>query len=92
MKKTIIAQLSIQESKTEEFLNLAHIMVKSSNAEKGCLTYKLMQNTHLLNDYMFFEEYENIEAVNTHNSSAHFNSFLNAVKPLLNKEPIIEIF
>ena len=92
MKKTIIAQLSIQESKTKDFYSLAQVMIKKSNAEKGCLTYKLMQNINLPNDYVFFEEYENIEAVNAHNSSAHFKTFLNAVTPLLNKEPIIEVF
>lgn len=92
MKKTIIAQLSIQESKTKDFIRLAQVMIKRSNAETGCITYKLMHNINEPNDYMFFEEYENIEAVNAHNSSEHFKTFLNAVSPLLNKEPLIDVF
>jgi quinol monooxygenase YgiN len=68
MEKVIIAQLSIQQSKIDAFLSLAKIMVNTSASENGCITYKF-----------FYEKYESKEAVEVHNSSEHFNSFITAV-------------
>ncbi|MDD7916047.1 putative quinol monooxygenase [Polaribacter ponticola] len=92
MEKTIIAQLSIQEGKTEDFLKLAEIMVNNSIEENGCLKYRLLKEVDKENDFLIYEKYENEEAVENHNSSEHFKGFLNAVMPLLTKEPIIEVF
>lgn len=92
MKKTIIVQLNIQTSKTDAFLELAKIMVKTSKKENGCLTYKLLKSIDDENEFFFYEKYENDKAVTTHNSSKHFKDFITSVMPLLTKEPIIEQF
>lgn len=92
MEKTIIAQLCIQGAKTEDFLKLVKIMVKKSLAENGCLTYKLLKEVNKENEFFIYEKYENAKAVEKHNSSEHFKSFINAVMPLLTKEPTIENF
>lgn len=92
MKKTIIVQLSIKETKKTEFLNLAEIMVNKSISENGCLTYKLLKETGKENNFFVYEEYEDEIAIKKHNLSEHFKSFQNSVLPLLTKEPIIEIF
>ncbi len=92
MEKTIIAQLTIQEGKTEDFLKLAEIMVNKSLAENGCLTYKLLKEVDKENDFFIYEKYENEKAIENHNSSQHFKGFINAVMPLLTKEPTIENF
>lgn len=92
MKKTIIAHLSIKVAKTDDFLKLAEIMVNQSIAENGCLTYKLLKEVNKENDFYIYEKYENEKAVENHNSSEHFKSFINAVMPLLTKEPTIENF
>lgn len=92
MEKTVIAQLSIQITKTEDFLKLAEIMVNESIAENGCLTYKLLKEVDKENDFFIYEKYENEKSVENHNSSEHFKSLINAVMPLLIKEPTIENF
>lgn len=92
MKKTIIVQLSIQEAKTEQFLQLANSMITKSNSENGCIIYKLLSEVDKENSFLIYEKYENEKAVETHNSSEHFKSFLNSVMPLVIKQPIIEIF
>jgi quinol monooxygenase YgiN len=91
MEKTIIAQLSIQKAKVKEFLKLAEVMVNDSITENGCLNYKLLKAVDKENDFFIYEKYENEKAVDNHNSSEHFKSFINAVMPLLTKEPTIEI-
>lgn len=90
--KTIIAQLSIQKTRLEQFLKLARKMVNESITENGCLAYKLLKDVDKENEFLIYEKYENGRAVEEHNSSEHFKIFLNSVQPLLSKEPTIERF
>lgn len=92
MKKTIIAQLKVNESKIDLFLKYAEVMVELSNREDGCITYKLMQGVNLSNDYLFYEEYKDEKAVAFHNTSEHFTHFITQVSPILIEEPMIEIY
>lgn len=92
MRKVIVVQASVKETKIEEFLKLAKIMVNKSLSEVGCLTYRLSKDLNKENDFFFYEKYENKEAVENHNSSEHFKKFINSVMPLLTKEPVIENF
>lgn len=92
MEKIINAHLSIQRTKTEEFLELADSMINKSIAERGCLIYKLLKELNKENEFFFYEKYKNEKAVENHNSSEHFKTFIDSVTPLLAKEPTIEIF
>ena len=92
MKKVIVVQASVKETKIEEFLKLAKTMVSESISESECLTYKLSKDAHNKNEFFFYEKYENEKAVEKHKSSEHFKNFINSVMPLLTKEPLIEKF
>lgn len=92
MKKVIVVQVSIKETKIEDFLKLAKTIINESISEIGCLTYKLSKDLDKGNEFFFYEKYENEKAVERHNSSEHFKNFINSVMPLLTKEPFIESF
>jgi len=92
MKKVILVQANIQDTKVEEFLKFSDIMIQKSNEENGCLTYRLFQDSNIKNEFFFYEKYENEAAVEHHNSSEHFKNFINSVMPLLTKEPTIEMY
>lgn len=92
MKKIVIARLSVQKQNIEQFLEKAKIMVQKSNAEKGCLTYRLFQEIDASAEFIFYETYINQEAVDIHNTSEHFKEFLSFASSILTKEPSIEIF
>ncbi|WP_136481264.1 putative quinol monooxygenase [Cognatitamlana onchidii] len=92
MKKVVIVQVSVKETKIEYFLKLAKNMVNESISESECLTYKLAKDLDNKNEFLFYEKYNNEKAVEKHNSSEHFKNFINSVVPLLTKEPLIESF
>ena len=92
MKKTIIARLSVQDEYNKVFLAAAEKMIQDSNNEEGCLSYRLFNAIDLSTDYIFHEEYKNREAVDTHNSSEHFKTFISLIGSMLSEEPIIEVF
>ncbi|WP_024769173.1 putative quinol monooxygenase [Aquimarina macrocephali] len=92
MKKTIIARLSVQKESVEQFLTYAKKMVQESNLEEGCMTYRLYQEIGVVTEFVFYEEYTNMDAVDAHNSSNHFNEFISLVSSQLTSEPVIEVF
>ncbi|TDQ27779.1 putative quinol monooxygenase [Tenacibaculum caenipelagi] len=92
MQKVIIAQIAIQQGKENDFLKLAIEMVKTSNAETGCITYRLHKDLFNESNYLFYEEYIDSKAVDAHNNSTHFHQFIKDITPLITKEPIINIY
>ena len=92
MKKIVIAQISIKEAQRNNFLALAKEMIKISNAEKGCIMYRLLEDIEQDNQFLFYEEYSNQQAVDHHNSSSHFHDFLNNITNMLNAAPVINTY
>lgn len=79
---TIIAKSIVNQGKLEEFMALTKEMIKESRKEDGCLSYDLYQDVH--NDHILtlIEEWENMEAIQRHNESEHFNRILPQMKAL----------
>jgi len=92
MEKIIIAQLSVNEKKVEQFVEFAKTMVKKSKQETGCLTYRLLNEIDKPNEFIVYEKYVNQKAVELHNSSEHLEVFLKSVSTLLIDKPIIDIY
>lgn len=92
MKKVIVAQLGIKEESIEEFLKLAETMVASANEEPGCLTYKLLAAVATKGEYFVYEEYQDEAAIEAHNASEHFTTFIAAITPLLSDAPVIDTY
>jgi len=92
MEKVIIAQISVQPSKIADFKKLAKIMVAQSNAEAGCLEYRLLNEVDKDTEFIFHEKYVNQEAIDIHNASEHFQNFVSAIGPLLTTEPVIDVY
>lgn len=92
MKKVIVAQLSIKEESIEAFLPLAEVMVENTNKEPGCMCYKLLNAVKEKGEFFFYEEYEDQTAIDYHNASAHFKTFIDAISPMLTGAPVVEVF
>lgn len=86
---TIVAKSIVKKGKLEAFKKLTDEMIKESRKEKGCISYCLYQditNDHILT---FIEEWEDMEAVERHNASEHFNKIVPKMKEL--REPSSEV-
>lgn len=87
--KKIITQISVRKECADEFLKHSEVMVKKSNHEQGCEKYQLYKAISD-SDFIFYEEFVDQQAVDSHNSSDHFKEFVSHVTPLLGGEPIIQ--
>jgi autoinducer 2-degrading protein len=92
MKKVINARIMVRPEAVIEFFALAKTMVENSNAEQGCLIYKLYQETGNPQSFIFYEVYVNQDAVDNHNSSPYFKTFIEKLSGLTSEKPQVDIF
>ena len=92
MKKVINARITVKPDAIDQFLSYAAVIVLASNLEKGCLIYNLYQEVGNPSSFIFYEEYENQEAVDFHNATNHFKTFIGQITELLAGSPLIEVF
>jgi quinol monooxygenase YgiN len=76
----------------EKFISLAKTMVENSNSEKGCLIYKLYQEVGNPQSFIFYEVYENQNAVDIHNSSPYFKTFIEKMSELASDKSQVDVF
>jgi quinol monooxygenase YgiN len=92
MKKVINAKFIVKPDGIVKFLTLAKTMVEKSNSEQGCLIYKLYQEVGNPHSFIFYEVYENQDAVNIHNSSLYFKTFIEKISELASDKPQVDVF
>jgi len=81
-KTAIVARLSVKAGQEKAFLEVAAKLVAATRAEAGNLFYTLYQSAENPTAFIFYEEYKDDAAFDTHASSAHFAAFAEAIKDM----------
>ena len=72
----IHAEFQINPTKEQAFLEEIRPLVASSRAEEGNISYDLMKDIERENVYTMVEVWKDSDAVESHNTSEHFTSFV----------------
>ena len=92
MQKIINARINVKPEAIEKFMSLSKTMVENSNAEQGCLIYKLYQEVGNPQSFIFYEIYENQDAVDFHNSTPYFKTFIEQMSELASEKSQVDVF
>lgn len=68
----IVVDAEIHPDRMDEFLRVMEEDAAGSRAEPGCLRFDVVQNQEQKNKFMFYEVYQNAEAVEFHKKQPHF--------------------
>lgn len=91
-KRTIVARVEVQKGKEQEFIATTESLIKATRAEEGNISYTLYQCPSDPVEFIFYEEYKDQKAIDSHASSEHFKAFAKAIRGILAKDLIIETF
>ncbi|GIO92314.1 quinol monooxygenase YgiN [Paenibacillus lactis] len=72
----IHAKMKVNRELEAEFLESVQDLIKSSRAEAGNVSYKLLKDTEEDDTYVMVEQWKDQEAVGAHNASSHFQAFV----------------
>ncbi len=92
MKKVINARIRVKPEEIDMFIFFARFIIEASNLEEGCLVYKLYQEVGIPYSFIFYEEYVSQEAIDFHNNTNHFKTFIRQITDILAGSPVIEVF
>ncbi|ARU63662.1 antibiotic biosynthesis monooxygenase [Tumebacillus avium] len=88
----IHAYIKVKPERREEYLELSKGIVAGSQAEAGNLAYQLFEEAGNPNSFVIVEKWKDQAAVDFHNQTAHFQSFISAVPELLAEPTRVELF
>lgn len=91
-KKIVIARAKVKAGKENAFIDAAKRLAEAARAEVGNMSYTFYQSVTEPEAFIFYEEYRDDAAVNTHTSSEAFKTFGKTVKELLDRYLIVEEF
>ncbi|MDR1114760.1 MAG: antibiotic biosynthesis monooxygenase [Tannerella sp.] len=92
LKKVIRAQAFIKPDKVDAFLAVANAVVEKSRAEAGNISYSLYQDPQDKTRFLFFEEWKNQAAVDTHFAAEHFQQLGEALNDCSSAPAVITIY
>ena len=83
MRVVLIARLSAKPETLEELMRRGRGMLAPTQAEPGCLSYRLYQELVDENELVFVEEWDSRQALEAHFQTEHFLEFQRALADLL---------
>ncbi|MDP5276781.1 putative quinol monooxygenase, partial [Chengkuizengella axinellae] len=88
----IHATLHVNPEKEQDFLKDIQSLIEDSRSESGNISYDLMKDTEKENVFMMVEEWKDIEAVQSHNTSNHFTTFTGKASEYLTAPLAVKIY
>lgn len=91
-KKVVVARVTVKEGQEQAFIDVASRLVEATRKEEGNLFYTLYQSPLNATEFIFYEEYRDQAAFETHASSAHFAAFAEGTKTLTSGSLLVDEF
>lgn len=77
------ASITIHAEQRAGFLGALEPLISASRAEAGCLTYECYEVVGEANHFIFFEEWESMDALHIHEASDHLKTFRGHLRDML---------
>jgi len=88
----IHARLQVKKDQEQAFLEEAKILLSSTRAEKGNISYDLLKSTEQDCHYTMVELWEDLEATKAHNTSEHFTAFIQKAQAFMAAPMDLKVF
>lgn len=86
----VVGRIRTDADRRERLLEIGHALAADSRAEPGCIGYRLYEDSELANDFVFIEEWESDDALQTHFRTPHIEAFMRAVPEAIVAPPDVK--
>ncbi len=83
----VVGRVQTDASKRAELIRVGQAVAAASRTEAGCISYSLYESTESSDEFVFVEEWENDEALQSHFKTAHIAEFMQAIPATLVAPP-----
>jgi quinol monooxygenase YgiN len=88
---TLIVRLKVKEDAGDKLEAACAKAIKETRKEKGCLAYELNRSSKTPTQYMMYERWKNVAALEAHLKTDHITSLLKEIGELLDGAPELRI-
>ena len=89
---TITALMKAKEGNAADLAKVINDYGPKFLKDPGCNMYTVVKRIDNPNLFLFYEQYENDEALKYHSSAPHFKEMFGAMKPFLDGKPEIYMY
>ncbi|WP_243373992.1 putative quinol monooxygenase [Geotalea sp. SG265] len=82
-KLTVIAKVTAKKESIEALEAELIKLVAPTRQEQGCIEYRLHRDNNDPAVFIFYENWENMAALERHMNSSHFQAYVKATEPLI---------
>jgi quinol monooxygenase YgiN len=86
----VIGRAVTDASRRAELIQVGQAVAAASRAEEGCIGYRMYEDTEIENEFVFVEEWDSQEALDTHFRTQHVAQFMAAVPATLAAPPDVK--
>jgi quinol monooxygenase YgiN len=88
----VVAKSEIREDQVEAYKRLASELIHETRKEHGCISYELFQDIDHPDVCTFIEAWEDMDALNRHMKSAHFERLVPRMVQLKDKPSEVNVY
>ena len=85
---TVVAKLVVKEDSIETVKAELLKMIGPTRQEAGCIEYRLHQDNDNPAVFIFYENWQSMEALTSHIASQHYQSYVSAVTGLIAEKSV----
>src|SRR5947209_2473408 len=89
---TLAVLLKVKEGQEQAIVKAARPCIKATRKEKGCVTYRLHQDLESPQQFVMYERWKSVQALEDHFKTAHFKKLVGELKEVLDGTPRFHIF
>lgn len=88
----VTAKITAKHGEKDKILSKSQDLIESTRLELGCVNYNLYASTEDDDLLLMFEQWENLEALESHMQTEHFKAFGKAIEDILARELDIAVY
>ena len=88
----VVAVLKAQAGAEKDMEDALRAMIPKVLSEEGTITYILHRAQNEPGKFLFYEKYRDKAAFDIHSSTEHFQELFRKIGPLLEGQPIVEMY
>ena len=86
----VVGRVRTDDANRDELVRIGRAVAAASRTEAGCISYRLCEDTELVNEFVFIEEWADDEALQRHFATSHIGDFMRAIPATLVAPPDVK--
>jgi quinol monooxygenase YgiN len=86
----VVGRVQTDAGKRADLVRIGEAVAAASRLERGCISYRIYEDTERENEFVFIEEWESDDALRQHFTTSHVAAFMRAIPATIVAPPDVK--